>query len=222
VTKEELAMAELEAAQVWEETKKVLLDKLPFNLGVFDAFNACVPITIDEDTLVLGMTTAQMHMGGHLQTPDNRNAITQVLHQKIGPNAKYILIDGSTVDHWEVAKARHVRAAASEHQQVQDRQGRRTMVDSVDELSQELYRRHGDLKNKQFPQIRARFIAECIPLLADAEERMRQQSGLNEDQFIRQWARLLDRLARWTEVGATIIALEVARYRGAKAAQSKQ
>jgi len=51
---------------------------------------------------------------------------------------------------------------------------------------------------------------------------MRQQSGLNEDQFIRQWARLLDRLAGMTEVGATIIALEVARYRGAKAAQSKQ
>lgn len=215
-------MAELDATQVWEETKKVLLDVLPFNLAVFDAFNACRPITIDRDILVLGMTTEQMHMSGHLQTPDNRNAINRVLKQRIGPNGTYILIDGQTVAHWQVSKARLQRAEASEQQQAQDRLGRRDLVDSLDELSQELYRRHSELKNKQFPQTKARFLAESIPVLADAEERFRQESNLNEDQFIRQFARLLDKLAGMTDVSATIIALEIARYRRAKAARGKQ
>lgn len=213
-------MAELDATQVWEETKKVLLDKLPFNLSVFDAFNACKPITIDDNTLVLGLTTQEMHMAGHLQTPDNRNAILHVLEQKIGPGASYQVIDGQTLEHWKVVKARQERAEASGQQQVQDRIDRRAMVGSVDELSKELYRRHNELKNRQFPQVKARFLAETIPLLVEGEDRIRQQGNLNEDQFIRQFARLLDKLANMTDVGAPIIALEMARYRATRAARN--
>jgi len=214
-------MAEHDATQVWEETKKVLLDKLPFNLSIFDAFNACTPITIDGDTLILGLTTQQMHLAGHLQTPDNRNAILQVLKQKIGPKANYQVIDGQTLAHWQVVKSRQERAEASGQQQLQDRLGRREMVGSVDELSQELYRRHGELKNRQFPQVKARFLAETIPLLVEGEDRIRQQGNLNEDQFIRQFARLLDKLAGMTDVSASLIALEMARYRKAKAARKQ-
>ena len=215
-------MAELDANQVWEETKKALLDMLPFNMAIFDAFNACQAITIDEGVLVLGLTTDKMHMAGHLRTPDNRNAINQVLAQKIGPNASYNVIDGTTLDEWKVVKERQQRAAESEQQHVQERIGRRAVVASIDEISQELYRRHSELKYRQFPQIKAQFLAECIPVLADAEDKVKEQSGLNDEQHIRQWARLLDKLAGMTDVGATLIAIEITRYRRAKAAKQKQ
>jgi len=215
-------MPPLDAEQVWDETKKVLLDTLPFNLAIFDAFNACKAITLDESTLVLGMTTAQMHMSGHLNTPDNRNRITQILAQKIGDGATYVLIDGQTEADRKVAKERLTRAAAADQQKAQERVGRRALVNSLDDLSQELYRLHSELKNRQFPQVKAKFLTDCLPILAQAEVQMRQKSDLSEDQFIRQFARMLDKLAGMTDVSATLIALEISRYQRARKAQQQR
>lgn len=206
-------MATTDVNRVWDIVKKEFFNRMDFSLVVSDALNAAVPISVDGDQFVLGFSGKQFHNAGLLQTPERRNTIEKILEAGFKRPMRLVIIEGTTVGEWETFKAREARAREKAMEEFAAKQQAFQTKMSLDELAQELYRRHGTVAGRQFPHIKAQFLLECIPLVAEAEEAVRNSEEFNEDTFNRELARVLDKLGGMTDVPASVVALELAHYK---------
>ena len=203
----------VDAEAVWVKMKREAVAKLDFNLVLADALNAVVPITVDGNMLVLGFAAGGMHHSGILSVPDKKNLFEQVLRAEGGPQMNYQFIDGTTVEDWEFVKQRQARASTHTEAAIAGRKQATTSVSTVDDLIQELHRRYQGVEGRGFSQIKAKWLLDLIPTLVNVEEKLK-----SDEQFFRQFARVIDKVSSLTDIPAVTIALEIERYKRSKSA----
>ena len=81
---------------------------------------------------------------------------------------------------------------------------------SWDTVYEQLSRRYAAVTNKSLPQNRARFFEEALELIAEA----RRTQATFDDIGERNFARCLERLAQYSEVPSTIVAIQVLQKSG--------
>ena len=199
----------IEAQAVWAKIKKEAIAKLDFNLVLADALNAVVPVTVDDNLLVLGFAEGGMHHAGVLQAPDKKNLIERMLLAESGVPMTYQLIEGTTIAEWEFVKARQERASAHTEASFAERKQQSAASSSVDELVQDLHRRYSNLEGRGFPQIKAKWLFDLIPTLVDTEEKLKGNDAL----FYRQYARVIDKVASLLDIPAVVVALELEKHK---------
>jgi len=208
-----MGKAEETAVKAWEATKKILLDKMPFNMVVYDAINAAVPITIDGNVLILGISNEQLHQKGLLDTPDQRNVIEATLSQLFKREFTYEVIAGTTLDDYRLVKERRAQAAEVAQRKASEEIQKRGVRRSIDAVTGEIQQRYSRVEYRQFPQHQARFLRDCLPLLVSTLDELEESGQAGSDEVERQLARLYDKLSVWTNMPAAVIALEVERLR---------
>jgi hypothetical protein len=199
---------------IWDGVKREALNHLNFTLPLSEAFNAAIPLAIDDDGIfVLGFDGSSFFRSGMLERPDVRLKIEEILAKGFKRPFTLRIIHGTTPEDWQIAKSREQIAAEKReaaYAQAQESVGAQS---SFDELGMDLRRRYGALEGKQYVQTKAQFLLDHIPFILETERTVAEREGASTDNFQRQLSRLVESLALTLDVAPLVIALEIERQR---------
>ena len=198
---------------VWSEVSKRVFIKIAFSLLVADAMEAAVPIALDGDTFVVGLSHRDYPMANQLTSEVVRNTIEGILRTAAGRNIRLEVIEGTTNEDWEEVRERRRRAQDAVIAMAQKKQGGQHTEDLVNQIISELRARVSASRDRTLPQVRAGLLLDIAPQIADAEEMLFPDLESHESR--RSVARLIDRVAAFLEVPPLTFAIEVERHRRA-------
>jgi hypothetical protein len=196
---------------VWLEVRKRVFIKLPFSLGVSEAMEQIVPITLDGDIFVCGMTPKKFSLSGLLNADQVRNTIENILRTAAKRPIHFEVIEGTTLADWQEIKERRDKARDAMVAMAEKRVEEHHFEDVIIQIIAELRKRVTGTPDRVLPQVRARLLLAVLPSLADAEDLLFRGEETHEAR--RTMARALERVSTFLEVPPYVLALEVERYR---------
>ena len=183
----------------------------------FRAIELAVPITTEGDTFVIGFAPVNLYMAGHLNVSEHKNAIEAVIQEMTGTKYVVRIIEGDTMEDWQLAKDKDER-----RRQLRDSESQQKKVESAAQKAWEKLlilsgRKYAALPYRGMPQFRAKYITEMIGLMSDAiDELMIVEDDKVDERGERQLARVIERVAQLAEVPGPTIGLELWRHRAEK------
>src|SRR5438309_1068825 len=105
-----MATGALTPQQIWEQAVKTAKDRISHR-SFWEALENSVPVTLENDTMVIGFPPYESNLSSFLTQSDHRNAIDRALHEITGRAVKMRVIDGATLHDWELTKLREQKAA---------------------------------------------------------------------------------------------------------------
>lgn len=196
---------------VWREVRKRVFIKLPFSLGVADAMEAVVPITLTEEAFVCGLAPRDYPLSGHLHATQVRNTVENILRQAARRQIRFELIEGTTMADWQAIQDRQRRAHSAVVAIAEKKLEEHHFDDVLNQIVSELRVRIMATSDRTLPQVRAHLMLQIVPQLADIEEMLFAEQDTHDRR--RSMARAIDRIASFLEVLPFTLALEVERYR---------
>jgi hypothetical protein len=196
---------------VWREVRKRVFIKLPFSLGVADAMEAVVPITLTDDAFVCGLAARDYNLAGHLQAAQVRNTIENILRQAARRQIRFELIEGISASDWQALQERQQRAHSAVVAMAEKNIEEHHYDDILNQVVSEMRRRITSTPDRMLPPVRAHLMLEIVPQLADIEEMLFAEQESHERR--RSMARAIDRIASFLDVPPFVLALEIERLR---------
>lgn len=196
---------------VWLEVRKRVFIKLPFSLGVSEAMEQIVPIVLDGDIFVCGMTSQKFSLSGLLHADKVQNTIENILRSAAKRPIHFEIIEGTTLADWQEIRERRDKARDAMIAFAEKRVEEHHFEDVIIQIVAELRKRVTSTPDRVLPQVRARLLLAVLPSLADAEDMLFRGEENHEARRI--MARALERIAAFLEVPPYALALEVERYR---------
>ena len=196
---------------VWREVRKRVFIKLPFSLGVADAMEAVVPITLTDDAFICGLSARDYPLSGHLNAAQVRNTVENILRQAARRPIRFELIEGTSLADWEVIQERQRRAHSAVVAIAEKKLHEHHFDDVLNQIVSELRARILATSDRTLPQVRAHLMLELVPQLADIEEMLFAEQETHDRR--RAMTRAIDCIAGFLEVLPFTLALEVERYR---------
>lgn len=190
-----------QAIELWTLAKPAVMEGVA-GVGIWTAIRSAVPITLDEDTFVIGIPSQMNELAGHLRMPSTKRLIDNELAKHIGRPVSSRVIDGTTLEEWTAIKRKDQEARRLQEQSLQRMRTELEARQSWDTVYEQLSRRYAAITNKSLPQNRARFLEEAAELIASARREQTNHDDLSERNF----ARCLERVAQYTELPATLVA----------------
>jgi hypothetical protein len=205
------APANVDVQWVWREVRKRVFIKLPFSMGVADALEAVKPITMDGDHFVVGLPPRDYPLSSHLTTTQVHNTIENILRQAAGRPIHFEVVEGTTLDDWQVVRERRSRAQAAVMAMAEQQAEAHHFEDVLNQIVSEIRQRVTSSRDRVLPQVRAGLVLDVVPSLADAEDMLFPDPNSHDAR--RAMARAIDRVASFLEVTPVLLAIEVERYR---------
>ncbi len=203
--------------KIWREATDVVLIRSDRFGPLNQAMQAAIPVVLDASILVITMPGSERHLAGHLETASNRNSIVNALELVSGQRLTFRIIDGTTVEDWEVLKAaEHRRVTSTASSQPDAASAPKTAAAGAgpwDNVIQQMHRQFQQLTNRQQPQAKARFCREALIHIIRTNEELREAAAGDEEMHERLLARVLERLATILEVPQLVVALEFDRMK---------
>jgi hypothetical protein len=205
-----MTAANLPAPEIWAKTVDTVKHRVNHR-SLWEAMEQTVAITIENDTMIIGLSARIFNLAGHLNVSEHRNAIERALSEHAGRPLKLRVIEGETLTDWENTKQREARVAAMREASYERRDREQAAAQSWDTLYDYVARAYSSAPYRQLPQGKARYMSEMLYAISDAMETLYPE---NADEFIeRQLARVIDRVASSADVASTMVALELERLR---------
>ena len=203
---------------LWQNVN-IELRKGDIDRSLWEAARAAVPLTVDEEVLILGLKPGDMRMGGYLTTPAKRTQIVAIIERLSGRRLDLQVIEGDSAEAWEKHKQRHQAQVDRTLDQAQFRSEHKGALGVWESLSAELHKLFSETQQRRFPEQLARLLIRALPILADAEEKAREAEPEAEQLHFTHLNRSFDKLSTYTDIPAPIVALEYMRYRGSRRKQ---
>lgn len=200
-------MADL--AAVWQQALPKVREGVT-GVGVWTALNSAAPVALEDGVFVLGAPTGQTELAGHLRIASTHRLLEHHIAAALGAPTRVRVIDGLTQADWELVKRRD---AERRRMQEAEMTKLRTELDSKtswEGVYEQLSRRYAAIQNKSLPQNRARFFDEACEVVAKA----RQEQTTYDDLGERNFARCIERVSQYCDVGSTLVAQEILKRSG--------
>ena len=195
--------------QVWKQALPVVINQVS-GRGVWAALNAARPILFEDNVLVLGLQVHDTELAGHLRIPSTKRLLDVTLTKLMGAPTTVRVIDGTTLADYDVVKRRDAERRRLQEAELTKMRSELTSKASWDGVYDQLARRFAAVTQKSLPQNRARFFEEAVALIAEARQSQAEWDDLGERNF----ARCLERLAQYSEIPSTLVAIEVLKKAG--------
>ncbi|HVF09891.1 MAG TPA: hypothetical protein VNA16_03765 [Abditibacteriaceae bacterium] len=196
---------------VWREVRKRVFIKLPFSMGLADAMEAVVPIALDDDNFICGLSSRDYPLSSQLMADQVKNTIENILRQASGRYMRFEIIEGTALEDWTEIRDRRKKAQAAVIAMAEKGVEAHHFEDLLNQIVGEIRRRVSVARDKALPQVRAHLLLEIVPSLVDAEEMLFPDRDAHEAR--RAMARAMDRIAGFLDVTPLVLALEVERWR---------
>jgi len=204
--------AELDLTALWAEVNAALREG-DINRTLWEAAATAKPLGLEDDTIVLGIANDKFHLASYLETRVNKNTILGLLQAKAGRRLDYRIIEGDTPERYEHERERRKIMQRQIAADARERMTARTDTAGWERLSEQVVARYAEVRLRRLPQGLARFLLDVLPMVSEADLRMRAEQPQAVHHHERELGRILDKLASYTGVPATVIGLELIRYR---------
>ena len=205
-------MAEgIDVQRLWEEMTR-LMHEGDLNPSLWDAVDAVTPLIVDEDTLIVGLQPADMRHAGYIETNQNKSQLQDLLEQAAGRRLDIRVISGTTVASWERINEREMAGVEKAVSQARTRTAQKDVrvmwsrgaEDVADVFTGSRARARGtDL---------ARLMINALARTYEVEQAAREEAPGDEEMHNQQVNRIIDRIATYCNVSATVVGLEYLRY----------
>jgi hypothetical protein len=196
--------------EFWRRATSIIKSRI-IQPTMWRALEQMTPLIVEEDMLVLAVSTGMTYQASQLTSSDRRNAVENVLSELLGRRMSFRIIEGDSLEDWEHVKQRETLSRASQDRQKVTQDRERVLEHSWESVSEEVYRIYSRIPLKQLPQQRAAFLLQVLPVLAEGRARLFQGDNAKMEANQRGLARVIDRVATLADVPATWVALEVLR-----------
>ncbi len=198
-----------DVVEIWKQALPPVLQGVT-GRGVWTALNAVRPVVLEDGVLVLGLGFREGELAGHLRLPALSRLMESTVSTVIGSPTRVRVIDGSTVEDWEVVKRRDAERRRIHEAEMQKQRTELKAKSSWDTVYEQLSRRWAAVSNKSLPQNRARFFEEAVEIIAEARKNQGEYDELGERNF----ARCLERLSQYSELPSTLVAMTILQRAG--------
>jgi hypothetical protein len=195
---------------LWANCVDRLKDRIN-NRSFWEALEATRAITIENDSLIIGIDSEKFNYSSHIVQTSTLNTVHRTIEEVFNKPLQLKLVEGSTLADWEAHKAREARIAAS-------KQAAETVVsappgnsDSWEGVYEQLSRLFAQASHRSLPQGKARYANEALYLLVEAMDTIYPDPP--NESAERNLARAIDRIAASADIPASIIAFEMERLR---------
>ncbi|HZT43318.1 MAG TPA: hypothetical protein VFA07_14200 [Chthonomonadaceae bacterium] len=201
---------------LWANCVERLKDRVN-SRSFWEAVESTHPITIENDTLIVGMDTMDMNRASHIQHSAHARTVSQVIEEVFHQPLQLRLIEGTTLADWEATKDREARLAAMrEATEMRQTATARPLApagysDPWEALAEQVTRLYSQTANRALPQNKARYANEALYTLVEAMDTLYPEEP--DDLAERGLARVLDRIAGNSEIPAPMLAFELERLR---------
>ncbi len=191
-------------AEVWKEALPEVMRSVN-GVGVWTALRSGVAIAVEEGTFVLGLPGADTELAGHLRLPQTRRAVEETLGRHLNQKITLRVISGTTEQDWETEKRRDAEKRRLQEQALARQRAEIAAGRTWEGTYEQLSRLFAETPNRSLPQNRARYLMQAIDIVAEALVEI----PINDDMAERNYARCLERVAQYTELPSTLVALKV-------------
>ena len=171
-------------------------------VGVWTALNASVPLTIEDNTLVLGLPHAGNDLAGHLRLAQTRKLIETEVGRHFNQSLTLRVIEGTTLEDWATEKVRDAEKRKLNEQAMARARAATQAGTSWEGVYETLSRKFAETPNRSLPQNRARFYMEAVDIVATAL----RDTPITDDLAERNFARCIERVSQYAEVPSTLVA----------------
>lgn len=195
-------MADLKTA--WAEALPEI-KKSVTGVGIWTALNACVPVVVEGDDLIIGLPSGENELAGHLRLAQTRRVIEDIIGKALDQKLNLRVIDGTTDADWEMEKRRDVEKRRLQEQALARARAELSATVSWEGIYEQLSRKYAATSNRSLPQNRAKFLLEAVDIIANAL----LEAPVTDDLAERNYARCLERVAQYTELPSALVAMKV-------------
>jgi hypothetical protein len=203
----------------WANCVERLKDRIN-NRSFWEALEATRPITIEDNTLIIGLESVNLNRASYIQQTQAMNTVKITVAEILGKPLDVRLIEGITRDDWETAKERDAKAASI---RAAEAAAPDPLVSSDgmtwEMLAEHVYRLYSQFSFRSLPQSKARYANEALYTVAEAMDGLYEDPA--DEQTERSLARVLERIASVSEIPATVLAFELERLRAYRSAQEQ-
>lgn len=204
---------------LWKRVNEILR-KGDINRSLWEAADRAKILVVEEGTLVLGLSPADMRHAGYLTTPTNKRMLEAILKEVTKRDLTIEVIEGNDAEAWESLKAREVHKVDNTAQKIEYRTTHGTALGAWEELNQSLHQYYTEnIGIRRFADQMAKTLIKLLPLVADTEDKARAADPDAEQLHQTHLNRAMDRLSTYCEIPATVVALEYFRYRSSRKRQ---
>lgn len=201
-------MKEFSLEEIWNKTVQEVKER-NFFPPFWQALDSVVPLSLEEEYIVLGFKPGTFHLRTHLESGSNRILIEEVLSKLLGKPYTLKVVEASSPEEWQAIREREERIEEVEIEEFARRRGTVGILREWERFVLELHRLYSSIPQRSLPQVRAAFLYQVMPrILAKKKELYSDEEGSRETNE-KAFARLLDRLSSWTDIPSTVIALEL-------------
>jgi len=145
-----------------------------------------------------------------------QHTIHTAVREVFGRDLKFRLIDGNSIQEWEIVKDREAKAAAARAASAAAAASKPALGQGVynaswDSVHDAVSRAHSDTPVRTLPQGKARYANEALYILAQAMDNLYPDPP--DEASERGVARILDRISHLSDIPAPVLAFELERLR---------
>lgn len=213
--------------KIWREATEVVLMRSDRFGPLNEAMQIATPIAwakqsdlqehepAENDLLVVGLAGHDYRLHGHMESAANRNAVRNALELVVGRRQEFEVILGTTKDDFDQwAGSRQPRPPNGPGTEPRPKREREVPAATVWEtLVHRIHSSFQNLPQRQYPQVRARFVHEVIGWILQTEDQLRSLGEPSNDATERALARVIERVGAVVDLPPTQVALELQRVR---------
>lgn len=198
-------------SELWQKMKPIIRQRMSFTPDAWRSVDLAVPITIDETTLVLGLSEENEKLRSYLETQTMMALIREILLEITGKEMSVVVIPGTTEDDWKRYKSRQeylrqlsVRTSAAAARQTTERR------DWI-WLSNQIAQAYTHLLHRQYEFVKAQFLLDWAPKIAEFAEEFVKANPQKQDEVTRELEKICQKLAGMLNTSGFIIGLEIVK-----------
>ncbi len=205
--------------ELWANCVDSLKDRVN-NRSFWEALEHTYPITIENDTLIIGMEPENFNRAGHIQQTSNMHTVTKTVEEIFNHPFQVRLIEGNTLSDWEAVKERDARVAAMREATSAPRPVTPSapQANSWDAIYEQLARLYAQSEHRSMPQGKSHYVNEALYLLVEAMDTLYPDQP--DEATERNLARAIERIANSAEMPPTVVAFELDRLRAWRKAEA--
>lgn len=169
---------------------------------LYRALDALQLVTIEGETVVLGMPHEEYQLAGHLNAPTVRKWIEQFIEEAYAIRPQLVIIEGTTLQDWQLYQRKQEELRRLSEQGVRKREYESRTYATWDAVYEQVGRKFAETPGRSLATNRARYLNEMIDFVRDALQRIPVETEADE----RQLNRIIERIATNVEAPSAIVA----------------
>ncbi|MCS7273180.1 MAG: hypothetical protein NZ550_03420 [Fimbriimonadales bacterium] len=169
---------------------------------LYRALDALQLVTIEGETVVLGLPHEEYSLAGHLNAPTVRRALEECIQEAYAFRPRLVIIDGTTLHDWHLYQRKLEELRRLSEQGIRRREVESRALADWDAVYEQVGRKFAETHGRSLAINRARYLNEALALVREAMRRLPLETDADE----RQLNRIVERIATHAEVPSALVA----------------